>query len=147
MKVIFVRDVPRVGKKNQVKQVPDGYAVNFLFPNKYAVAATPEAEKKLVQTLAAADTERKVQHDLLMKNLAGINAAKLTISSKANDKGHLFSGIHKEQIVSELKSQAHLDVSPDFIELDKPLKETGEHKITISSEGKSAVLTVEIVAA
>jgi len=146
MKVIFVKDVPRVGKKNQIKDVPSGYATNFLIPNGHAVVATPEAEKSLAKMIAFSEAEKKVQHDLLMKNLQTISKTKISITSKANEKGHLFSGIHKEQLAAELKSQAHIEVPLDFIHLDKPLKEIGEHKVTIGSEEKTAGLTVEIVA-
>ena len=47
MKVIFLRDVPRVGRKNDTKEVNDGYAVNFLLPRKLAVVATPKAITEL----------------------------------------------------------------------------------------------------
>ena len=47
MKVIFLKDVPRVGKRNDIKEVNDGYAVNFLFPRKLAEMATPSAINEL----------------------------------------------------------------------------------------------------
>ncbi len=147
MKVIFTHDVPKIGKKHQIKNVSDGYAVNFLFPNKHAILATPEAERNVEKMKIIQDAERKIQHDLLLKNLDSIGKTTLTISSKANDKGHLFSGIHKEQIIAELKTHAHLEVPVDFIHLDKPIKEIGSHKVTIGSEGKSATLAVEVLAA
>lgn len=146
MKVIFTRDVPKIGKKHQIKNVPNGYAANFLIPNGHVIVATPEAEKNLAKLMAQSAAEQKVQHDLLMKNLSTIGNTTLTMTSKANDKGHLFSGIHKEQIASELKNQAHLEVPVDFIQLEKPIKEIGSHKVTIGSEGKSAVLAVEVLA-
>ena len=59
-----------MGKKFQVKDVADGYAVNFLIPNGYAVIATPQAEKEVAQQVQQAHaTEKKVQDALLDKNL------------------------------------------------------------------------------
>jgi large subunit ribosomal protein L9 len=146
MKVIFKRDVPKIGKKHQVKEVPNGYAVNFLFPHGHAILATPEAQKALAKEIAASEAEKKIQSDLLHKNLDTISKTILTLVSKANEKGHLFSGIHKEQIAAELKTQTHLEVPLHFIHLDKPLKEAGQHKVKIGTEEKTSLLTVEIQA-
>ena len=52
MKVIFLKDVSRVGKKNDIKEVHDGYAINFLFPKKLAISAT-------VQNLAELERNKK----------------------------------------------------------------------------------------
>ncbi len=147
MKVIFKRDLQNIARKNQIKTVSSGFALNFLIPNGYAVMATPEAEKQHALIMKAAEAEKKVQHALFEKNMAAISEAKLKISAKANEKGHLFSGIHTAEIVAALKSQAHLDVSADMVLLDKPLKETGTHKVKIGTEDKIAMLSVEIVAA
>ena len=59
MKVIFLEDVRNVGKKYDIKDVSDGYARNFLFPNKLAETATPEAIKKLESMKAAHEKEDK----------------------------------------------------------------------------------------
>ena len=47
MRVIFLQDVPRVGKKYDIKEINDGYAMNFLFPRKLAESATPRAVAEL----------------------------------------------------------------------------------------------------
>ncbi len=147
MKVIFKRDLAKIGKKYQVKNVSNGYAINFLIPNGYAVAATPQAEKELETLKMTMGAEKNIQDSLLQKNLKTISETKLTIASKANEKGHLFSGIHKEQIITELQSQMHIGVPTDFVHLEKPLKEIGEHKVKIGSEDKNVTLMVHIVAA
>jgi len=67
MKVIFLSDVPRVGKKYDTKEVNDGYAMNFLLPRKLAVLATPKALAELEMHKKEIAIEREVQEDLLMK--------------------------------------------------------------------------------
>ncbi len=146
MKVIFKKDLQKVAKKHQVKEVSSGFAVNFLIPNGYAVMATPEAQKSLEMLQKTLEADKKVQHALLEKNLKAISEARLTLSAKANDKGHLFSGIHKEGIVSALHSQAHIEIPVDFVHMDKPLKEVGEHKVKIGSGDHEAMLMVVIAA-
>ncbi len=146
MKIILNKDVSGVGKKYSVKNVSDGYALNFLIPNGFAVVATAALIKQS-ETLKAAEEEgKKVKEDLLAKNLKAVEAIEVTIAEKANDKGHLFSGIHKEKISEEIKKQTGLDISPEFMSLDKPLKEIGDHKIQVSVSGKVASFVVHVVA-
>jgi large subunit ribosomal protein L9 len=146
MKVILLHDVRKVGKKYEIKNVADGYALNFLIPRKLAEVATPQAERK-VNTLKAQDeVQRKIQEDLLKKNLKEIEKATIEVKEKVNEKGHLFAGIHKEEIVRELKVQAHLDINPDFVVLEKPIKELGDHKIEVKAGDSVAHFTVRVAA-
>jgi large subunit ribosomal protein L9 len=137
MKVIFLKDVPRVGKKNEIKEVNDGYAVNFLFARKLAEMATPKAIKALEQKKKEIQIEKEIQEDLLDKNLEEIKGKVVETKSKANEKGHLFSSIHKKEIIDLMKTQHRIDIAEEFIVLDKPLKETGEHTINISIKGRN----------
>ncbi len=146
MKVILLKNVPKVGQKYDVKNVADGYALNFLIPQKLAEVATSSAVKKIEVLKSADQTQKKVQEDLLLKNLESVNLAKIELTEKANDKGHLFSGIHKEQLIAALKDQAHLDLSADFIDLSKPIKEVGEHKVVVKVGDKKAEFSLTIKA-
>ena len=69
MKVIFLQDVPRVGKKYDLKEVPDGYAMNFLLPRRLAVIATPKAIIELEVNKKKIAIEKEVQENLLLRNL------------------------------------------------------------------------------
>jgi large subunit ribosomal protein L9 len=131
MRVIFLQDVPRVGKRHDIKEVNGGYAMNFLFPQKLAELATPKAIAELEKRKKNIAIEREVQEDLLLKNLEEIKGKVLNIKAKADEKGHLFSGIHKKEIIEEMKKQNHADISEEFIVLEKPIKEVGEHEIPI----------------
>lgn len=138
MKVIFLKDVPRVGKKYDVKEVNDGYAMNFLFPRKLAEAATPKAILELEIRKNEIAIERKVQDDLLMRNLEEIKGKTLTLRAKSDDKGHLFMAIHAKTLVEEMKKQNHIDISEEFIALEKPIKEIGEFAVPIEIKGKKS---------
>jgi large subunit ribosomal protein L9 len=138
MKVIFLQDVPRVGKKHDIKEVNDGYAMNFLFARKLAEPATPSAIASLEKRKKNIEIEREVQEDLLLKNLEEIKGKSLTIKGKANEKGSLFKAIHKKEIVEEMKKQNHADISEEFIILEKPIKEVGEFEIPIKIKGKKS---------
>src|SRR5688572_15253078 len=131
MKVIFLKDVPRVGKRHDIKEVNDGYVMNFLIPRKLAEVATAKAVAELERRKKNIEIEREVQEDLLMKNLEEIKGKVLTMQAKTDEKGHLFSGIHKKEIVEEMKRQHHADIAEEFIILEKPIKESGEFDIPI----------------
>ncbi len=146
MKVILLKDVRKIGKKFEVKDVSDGYALNFLIPNKLAEISTAKSLKKLESLKSLAEADRKIQEDLLMKNLKSLEGVTLTLTESANDKGHLFKGVHKEEIIAELKKQASIDMIPEYIVLDKPIKEVGEHTIEVKVQDKTASFKLNITA-
>ena len=138
MKVIFLQDVPRVGKRHDIKEVNDGYAVNFLLPRKLAEMATPKAIAELEKRMKNIAIEKEVQEDLLMKNLEEIKGKVVVIKTKADEKGHLFSGIKNKEIVEEMHKQHHANISEEFIVLEKPIKKVGEFEIPISIKDKKS---------
>ncbi len=138
MKVIFLKDVPRVGKRNDVKEISDGYAVNFLFPRKLAVMATPQNLSVLERSQKEVTIKREVQEGLLIKNLEEIKGIVLTIKSKANEKGSLFQAIHKKELVAAIQKEKHVEIDEDFIVLEKPVKEIGEFEIPVLIKGKKS---------
>ena len=125
MKVILIKDVAKVGKKHETKEVSSGHALNYLIPRGEAVAATPDALKRTEVARAKMESERKVLEDLLAKNINDLDGITLSVSGKANDKGHLFAGLHREAIVAELLKQTGLQVSPEMIQIEHPVKEVG----------------------
>src|SRR3989344_3292928 len=138
MKVIFLKDVPRVGKKYEVKEVNDGYAMNFLLPKKLAEPATAKALVNLETHKKEIQIEREVQESLLLKNLEEIKGKVLHIKARADDKGHLFSGIHNKEIVEAMHAEHHADIGEEFIALEKPIKEVGEFDVPIVIKGKKS---------
>lgn len=144
MKVILLCDVPKIGRKYDIKDVADGFALNMLLPQGKAKTATPEAIKKVEALKIIMKAENKVQEDLLIKNLAEINGKEIPISAKANDKGHLFAQIHKEDIVKAIKASIGADVTEDFIILPKPIKEAGMYDIEIKVGDKHATIKLVV---
>ena len=138
MKVIFLQDVARVGKRHDIKEINDGYAMNFLFPRKLAELATPSAIAELEKGKKNIEIEREVQEELLLKNLEEIKGKVVHLKAKADEKGHLFSKIHNKDIVDEMKREHHADINEEFIVLEKPIKEIGEHDIPIVIKGKKS---------
>ena len=138
MKVIFLKDVPRVGKRHDIKEISDGYAMNFLLPRKLAEIATPKAVAELTQRKQNIEIERDIQMDLLLKNLEEIKGKVMHLSGKTDDKGHLFSGIRARDIVEAMKTEYHADIDEGAIKLEKPIKEIGEYDIPIEIQGQKS---------
>ena len=146
MKIILLKDVPKVGRKYDIKDVADGFALNSLIPRGLAEMATAQAVKKVEMQKSADATEKKIQGELLAKSLETIKSLTLTLKGKANEKGHLFAGITKEMLVSEIQKVARLSIDPDSLVLAKPIKEIGEHKVTIEVTNKTATFTLVVEA-
>lgn len=144
MKVIFLQDVPRVGKKYDIKDVNDGYALNFLIPRKLAEMATSKTIIELEKRKKNIEIEKKVQTDLLIKNLEEIKGKIVVIKTKTDEKGHLFSGIKNKEIIKEMKIQHHADISEESIVLEKPIKQIGEFEIPISIQNKKSSFKLKV---
>jgi len=144
MKIILLKDIAKVGKKHEIKNIADGHAQNFIIPRGLGIPATEANVRKIEALKNASDADRQVQEALLVKNLETISALTITISGKANEKGHLFAGIHTDEIVEAVKKQANVTIHPDFVLLDKPIKETGNHIVIIQAGGKKANLKLSI---
>ncbi|HEY1037516.1 MAG TPA: 50S ribosomal protein L9 [Candidatus Paceibacterota bacterium] len=146
MKVILLKTVQKVGKKYDVVDVAEGFAMNSLFPKGLAENATAKAVARVSVLKEAEEAERKVREDLLLKNFNQIESARVEIAGKANDKGHLFAGLHKEELSAALKEQARLDITPEYIVLEKAIKEVGEHKVEVKVQDKTAEFTLVVSA-
>lgn len=146
MKIVLIRDVKGVGKKHDIKTVADGFALNSLIPHGMAEVATSAVLARVEKIKKQNEADGKIREDLLSKNLKSLHDVVIEVTLPANEKGHLFAGIHTAEIAPLVKEQTRIDVLPEFIKLDKPIKEVGEHKIDISVQGKSATFILKVKA-
>lgn len=146
MKIILLKDVKGLGRKYDTKEAKDGHALNLLIPQGLAVHAT-DKNIKGIDIKKKTDLEhRKIQEDLLIMNLKELDGIKIEMTEKANEKGHLFAGIHKEQIIPEIKKQTRIDMLPEFLILERPIKEVGEHEISVKVADKTVKFKLVIKA-
>ena len=146
MKVILLRDVRGVGKKFDIKDVAEGHALNLLIPRGLAKVATANAISKVKVEIARDEDRKKVQEDLIIKNLTNLGELIIHIKEKANPKGHLFAGVHQDEIAVLVKKESELDLDPSWIMLEKPIKEVGEHEIHVKVQDKTATFKLIIEA-
>lgn len=118
MKVILLQDVKGVGKKDQVVNASDGYARNFLFPQKLAVEATPGAMKgieKMRKAEADREAERRANAMATAENLRG-KVVSMTV--KTGSQGRLYGSITSAEIAAELKKQHGVEIDKRDIKCD-----------------------------
>lgn len=127
MKVILKEDVRGVGRKHDIKDVSDGYARNFLFPQKLAEAVTKEALKRL--------EKRKVElakdEMRLMKLARELNDRHLEFTLKTGEDGSVYGSVTKEMILSAIRGHF---MTKDRVEinLEHPIKKIGEHMVPVN---------------
>jgi large subunit ribosomal protein L9 len=130
MKVIFLADVPNVGKTAETKEVSDGYARNFLIPKKLAKAATAQAlnESKL-QMQARARKQAKTEDEMaeLGKILEG---KEITIKARVGAEDRLHGAITSTDIAAALEAQG-INVDKRKIELSEPITKTGSYEVPV----------------
>ncbi len=145
MKVILLKGVPKVGKPGEVVTVSDGYAANALFPHKLAVPATEKNIQSLQQKKDAELHTKALQHELLEKAIMNLPESTLTITVKANDKGHLFSKIDEAVIVQAL-AEHRVSIAPKNIILQAAIKAVGTYTIVVQEGSYKKEVTIAIVA-
>lgn len=146
MKIILLKDIAKVGRKYDVKNISDGYALNMLIPKGLAVIATADVMKRIDLEKSRDEGEKKVRQDLLLKNLSELDGVTISLEEKANEKGHLFAGVHKLEIIPAILKQTRLQINEENIILDKPIKEIGSHAIEVRAGNKTAKFTLDIKA-
>lgn len=131
MIVILNRDVKGTGKAGDIVKVSDGYARNMLIPKGYAKEATEGNVRNLEKQKAIA-AEKKAEDKAAAQELAEkINNASITIKTKAGEGGRIFGSITSKDIADGLADQQKIAIDKKKIQLDNPIKQTGELTVDI----------------
>lgn len=145
MKVVFLKDVPAKGKKGETREVADGYARNFLFPQGVAVPATPAAIKA-AKTQSEERAQRQVrQQEELGELIERLEGKELYFKARAGAKGHLHGAVTSADIAAELSRLVDFQIDKKKVELEEPLHHLGSYEIAISlATGSEAKIKVVI---
>ena len=125
MKVILLCDVKGSGKKDDILNVSDGYARNFLFPKKWAVEATPGAVKEIERKRANEEKLERERRDAAQKVADSIRGQMITLKVKCGAQGRLYGSITNQEIADALKEQYGVEVEKRRIECE-PIRQTGD---------------------
>jgi large subunit ribosomal protein L9 len=132
MKVILLEEIRGKGGEGDVVDVATGFAVNFLFPKKLAIAATSGNLKQLElrrHNIAKREAERLDTADKLMSGLEGLE---VKIATKAGEEGQLFGSITTQQITEALLDFKGIEIDRKQLDTRGPIKTLGKHEVTVS---------------
>lgn len=144
MKVILLKEAPKLGHIGDVKEVNDGYARNFLIPRGLADIATKhglnvkEAQKRKLERTKASEEKSKE------KEASKIDGKKFAILAKADEKGTLYAGLNKQAIIDEINLKGY-KIGPNELVLKNTIKNLGNFELELKIAGKKAKITLEIL--
>lgn len=144
MKVVLLRDVPKIGRKYEVKEVSDGYVRNFLLPRKLAEIATEAKVTALNAVKEKSEEAQKKSEQLLKEAVVALNEQTFTLHAKADDHGHLFKKIRAEDILKIVNEKSSVPLETGMIELEAPLTTLGSHEISTHAVGVTSKVFVVI---
>ena len=130
MEIILKKDIEKIGFKNEIVSVKDGYARNFLIPKGLAILATDSAKKILEENLRQQAKKEDAKVDVAKKLAEEIKNSEVIIKVKvAEDKVKLFGSVKVSQLTDALSSLGH-NVDSKFIKLTS-IKEVGDYTADI----------------
>lgn len=142
MKIILTKDVQSLGESGDIVEVKDGFARNYLLPQKYAELATDGALKNRERNIARIKAKAEKLHAEAVAQADKIKAIeKLEITTKAGESGKLFGAITTRKLAEEVIAKSGVEVDRRNISLNKPINVIGEYKMAIKLTSK---ITVEL---
>ncbi len=145
MKIILLQDVRTLGKKDQIVDINDGYARNFVLPKKLGIEATARNVNEM--KLKNANEERLAQQQLaeaqaLADKMKGMS---VTLYIKAGEGGKTFGSVSTKEIAEAASMQCQLDIDKKKIVLPEPIKAIGTYEVGIKLHQKvTGKLTVKV---
>ncbi len=126
MKVILLKDIKGTGKKDQILEVSDGFARNFLLPRKAAIEATAEALNAIEKSKAAAQHRDDVKRAEAEAKARELKGKVVVVKARGGEGGKLYGSITSAEIAEALKQQHGIEVDKRKIELDEPIRAAGQ---------------------
>lgn len=129
MQVIIIAENKKLGKLGEIKKVSNGYARNYLLPQKLVVLATPENIKIWENKKKKFLKDEQVKIENLKKIKDKLINNPLTIKAKAGENGRLFGTVTTAEIVENIKNVFNEDLDKKCFDIINPIKSIGSHKI------------------
>lgn len=146
MKVILLADVKGKGKKDQVLEVSDGYAQNYLFKKKLAIVADSRALNELKSREASKQHKYDVEKAAAQETAKQLETITLVLRHKAGVDNKLYGAITTKEIAQQLKQEYNLDVDKKKLSMDTPIKAFGTYTIKAKLfSDVAATITVQVI--
>lgn len=145
VKVILLQDVKKIGNKDDLVDVAEGYARNYLIPRGLAVEATPANLRRREQDKAAQSQRQQREEAEAREAATKLEAGPVVMKVKAGEGGRLFGSVTAADIARQVKEQIGVEIDRRRIDLPEPLKTLGVHELTVRLyQGVQARIKVEL---
>lgn len=131
MKVILLQDIKGTGKKDQILEISDGYARNYLLPRKLAREATAEALNSIERAKSADKHREEVRRAEAEQQARDLKGKVVQLSVRGGENGKIYGSVTNDQIAAALKEQLGVDVDKRKIEVEEPIKNAGQAFINL----------------
>ncbi len=131
MKVVLLKDVKNIGKRDEIVTVSDGYARNFLFPQRLAAEATAGTMKEISKKRAAQDAREAEQLAEARGKADKLKGKVIELAVKCGSQGRLYGSVTTEAAAEALAKQHGVTVDKRKVDLGDPIREVGDREISI----------------
>ena len=131
MKVILLQDIKGTGKKDQILEIADGYARNYLLPRKLAKEATAEAVNALEKSRGADRHREEVRRQEAEVRARELKGKVIQLEVKGGENGKLYGSVTNDQIANALKAQHGIEIDKRKLEQEEPIKKEGQAFVTL----------------
>ena len=139
VEMILMQDVKDLGTAGQVVKVAEGYARNYLLPNKFAAPVTESTRRQLAKLQAQREVERKAAVEKARDLAAAIQKGSYTIAMKVGEGEKLFGSVTAGEILKALAAQG-FELDKHAVELENPIKELGVFEVNVKVHPEVATL-------
>jgi large subunit ribosomal protein L9 len=147
MQIILIQDVNNLGGANEVVTVKNGYARNFLIPQKFAVEASTSNLKQLEERLKQIRKKEEKMLAEINKVIAALQEGSVTIGAKTGTTGKIFGSVTTVQVAKAVREQKGYEIDRRRIQLLDEIKELGSYKARVDfGNGNETEIALEIVA-
>ena len=135
MQVILIQDVDNLGGRNELVTVKNGYARNFLIPQKFAVEANPSNLKQLEEKLKVQAKKEAAMLAEINKVISVLKESPVKVGAKTGTSGKIFGSVTSLQIARAIRDQKGYEIDRKRITINGEVKELGVHQATIDFGG------------
>jgi len=135
MQVVLIQDVDNLGQKNELVTVKNGYARNYLIPQKFAVEANPSNLKQLEERLKVKAKKEAAMLAEIKSVIAVLKESPVKIGAKTGTSGKIFGSVTSLQIARAIRDQKGYEIDRKRISIVDEVKELGTYKASIDFGG------------
>lgn len=148
MKLILQKDIKNIGKKGSIVEFADGYAINYLIPNKLAIMADGKNTKILANENKTQEEKRSAEHKKEDNIIMKLNDKEIVLNENATKEGNLFKSINTKNLIEIIKKEERefneIKIKEESIQPNIIIKNIGKFEFTISNNRVKAIFNLII---